>query len=73
MICDKDNTFIMKSKDVKINKQYLFNNEEVTVIGTIAGKLKKWTPLDNNRGPKKYILSNGIHTRAKFLSPIINT
>jgi hypothetical protein len=63
----------MKSKEVKINKQYLFNNEIVTVVETIAGKLKKWTPLDNNRGPRIFILSNGIHTKAKFLSPIINT
>ena len=62
----------MKSKEVKINKQYLYNNEIVTVTATIAGKLKKWTPLDNNRGPRKFILSNGKHTRAKFLSPIIN-
>jgi hypothetical protein len=63
----------MKSKEVKVNHQYLFNNEIITVTETIPGKLKKWTPLDNNRGPRKFILSNGKHTKAKFLSSIINT
>ena len=68
---------IMRTKDIKINNQYLFNNEVVTVIKRIPGAEKKRTQnsyylFGTIRKEKRFLLDNGVETKAKFLSPIIN-
>lgn len=69
--------FIMKTKDIKINNQYYFNNEVVTVLKRIPGAIKKRGfnsyYLGTIREEKRFLIDNGLEVKAKFLSPIINT
>jgi len=71
--------FIMKTKDIKVNNQYLFNNEVVTVIKRIPGKETKKRIMHSGllfegyiKTKKKFLLDNGKEVYANNLYPIIS-
>ena len=71
----------MKTSDVKVNEQYLYNDKIVTVLARIKGRPKRnsgginhggmgWYELHYTR--KKFILCNGEEVYSNVLSSIIN-